>query len=199
MGTPHRWTYALEQLYEDQDPNLAVEVIAQLVSWLDPDDSRRSHRFELRETTRGGDHVNHDLVVTWDMGKLTEHDLRLEADLQRLRSGKTLTREDQTKYAAYGLAMVATSCLLHRRIVKVAYYRPPDLLLDTTPAALRGVEVAGRSSKGYGAFTQVLNGSSASGKPGKRTQLNQHEDVVEAYISLWCRDPLVAIWEKVKP
>ncbi|HSO00628.1 MAG TPA: hypothetical protein VLS89_20190, partial [Candidatus Nanopelagicales bacterium] len=109
----------------------------------------------------------------------------------------TLTREDHTKYAAYGLAMVAISCVLERRVVGLNIYQAPDLLLDTTPSAVRGVEVAGRSSKGYAAFHQALEG--ASGKPGKRAQLREREDVIEAYVSLWCCEPMVSVWEKVKP
>ncbi len=106
-------------------------------------------------------------------------------------------REDQTKFAAYGLAMVAISCILRRRVVNVEYFRTPDLLLDTTPGALRGVEVAGRSSKGYAALGQTLEGG--PGEPGKRAKLKARGDVVEAYISLWCREPRVSVWEKVKP
>ncbi|MGK3988469.1 hypothetical protein WME99_35830 [Sorangium sp. So ce136] len=141
--------------------------------------------------------MDHELTVSWDMARLTEHDPRLESDIRRFREGKTLTHEDRPKYAAYGLAMVAVSCLLRQRIVHVAYYRAPDLLLDTTAGALRGVEVAGRTTKGYAAFKQALDGTAS--KPGKRGQLAAMEDVTEAYISLWCVDPKVSIWEKVKP
>lgn len=191
-----RWSYDLEQLYEDQDPGLALEAIAHLLCWLDPEGDQRSRAFELREL-RGRGHIDHELTVSWDLPRLAARDPRLEADLLRFRSGRTLTLEDRPKYAAYGLALVAISCLLRRRVIDVCFYRPPDLLLDTTPSALRGVEVAGRSNKGYPAFAQALQG--ASGKPGKRAQLLCRNDVAEAYISLWCCDPRVAVWEKVKP
>lgn len=197
MGkTQKQWVYSLEQLYEDQEPALVIDGIAHLIAWLDPEDRERSHRFELREATRKGA-VEHELVVSWNITMLAERDTRLELDLARFRARRTLTLEDQTKYAAYGLAMVAISCLLRRRVVDVSYFRPPDLLLDATPAALRGVEVAGRGTKGYSGFARVLEG--ASGEPGKRHQLVAREDVAEAYVSLWCREPHVAIWEKVKP
>jgi hypothetical protein len=84
--------------------------------------------------------------------------------------------------------------LLRRRVVDVAFYRAPDLLLDITPFALRGVEVAGRSRGGFSALAQV-----SDGKEGKRAQLQAKDDVAEVYLSLWCRDPRVSVWEKVKP
>ena len=191
-----RWEYRLEQLYEDRDPAFVVDSIAQLICWLDPEPGQRAHRVELREQTHRGP-VDHELTLSWNLDRLGERDARLHSDLARFRVGKTLTTEDQPKYAAYGLALVAISCLLHRRVVDVARWRPPDLLLDTTRGALRGVEVAGRGSKGYAALAQASDG--ASGKPGKRAQLLARKDVAEAYLSLWCREPMVSIWEKVKP
>lgn len=197
MGkTQKQWVYPLEQLYEDQEPELVIDGIAHLIAWLDPEDRERSHRFELREATRKGI-VEHELVVSWNLAMLARRDTRLESDLARFRARRTLTLEDQTKYAAYGLAMVAISCVLRRRVVDVSFFRPPDLLLDATPAALRGVEVAGRGTKGYSGFARVLEGG--AGEPGKRAQLAARSDVAEAYVSLWCREPRVAIWERVKP
>lgn len=199
MKSRQQWAYKLEQLYEDQEPGYALDSIPHLICWVDPESRQSSHLFELREQRAGGV-VIHELVVSWDVEKLAKRDPRLEADILRFREGKTrktLTGEDRAKYAAYGLALVAVSCLLRRRIVEVAYYRAPDLLLDATACALRGVEVAGRTSKGYAALAQVLDGT--SGNPGKRAQINARDDVVEAYISLWCSDPKVSIWEQVKP
>lgn len=193
---PRVMRYQLEQLYEDQDPDFVVESIPQLVCWLAPKGGQCSHRFELREQTRQGP-VDHELIVSWDVGRLARRDPRLETDLVRLRHGKTLMLEDRAKYAAYGLALVAISCLLQRRVVNVSYFRPPDLLLDTTLGALQGVEVAGRGSKGYAAFSQAIDGTPRA--PGKRAQLLARTDVVEAYLSLWCNEPRVSVWEKVKP
>lgn len=191
-----QWAYKLEQLYEDQEPGYATDTIPHLVCWLDPKAQQSSHRFELREQGVEGS-INHELTVSWDVRKLATQDPRFEADILRYREGKTkktLTGEDRAKYAAYGLALVAVSCLLRRRIIDVSFYRAPDLLLDKTSGALRGVEVAGRTIKGYAAFAQVLDGTS-----GKRAQIKAKEDVVEAYISLWCSDPKVSVWEQVKP
>ncbi len=173
-----------------------VDTVACLLHWLDPRNEQHTHQFKLSENRKGGV-TDHELVLSWDIHKLAAHDPRLLTDLGRFRQGKTVTGEDQTKYAAYGLAFVAISYLLQRRVVRVSHFRTPDLLLDSTPGALRGVEVAGRSSKGHAAFAQALDG--ASGKPGKRAQLRACADVQEAYISLWCCEPKVSIWEKVKP
>jgi hypothetical protein len=191
-----QWAYDLEQLYEDHEPGLALEAIPHLLCWLDPKERQSSHRFELREQTRKGP-VDHELQVSWDVVRLAERDPRLRMDLARFRSGITFSREHRTELAAYGLALVATSCILRRRVIGVSYFRTPDLLLDTTPGALCGIEVAGRTSKGYTALAQALDG--APGKPGKRAQLRTRAGIIEAYISLWCSEPMVSIWEKVKP
>lgn len=188
-----KWTYPLERLYEDQDPAFVLDVIAQLICWLDPHGQQHVHPFELRQNTQQGI-IEHELIVSWSVPRLAERDPRLEGDLARYRNRKTLTLEDRPKYAAYGLAMVAVSCILQRRIVDVSFYKAPDLLLDPTRTALRGVEVAGRTAKGHAAFAQAIDGPS-----GKRAQLLARQDVAEAYLSLWCSSPKVSIWEKVKP
>ena len=167
------------------------------MSWLDPQDRERSHRFGLRQPTPDGP-IEHELTLSWDMEPLVHRDPRLVEDLRRRRTGKTLHVERHTEDAALGLAMVAISCILiGRRVISVRRFNPPDLLLDTTLGAVRGVEVAGRASKGYPAFDQAIEGS--GGKPGKRAQLRARGEVAEAYLSLWCCAPKVSIWEKVKP
>ncbi len=197
MRKSHKWTYRLERLYEDQDPDFVIEAIAPLVLWLDPQDRENSHRFGLRQNSPGGP-IEHELTLSWDMQLLLHRDPRLAEDLRRLRAGKTLHVERHTEDAALGLAMVAISCMLEgRRVVSVRRFNPPDLLIDTTLGALRGVEVAGRSTKGYPAFDQAIEGAGA--KPGKRAQLRARAEVAEAYLSLWCCAPKVSIWEKVKP
>lgn len=191
-----KWAYKLEQLYEDQEPEYVLDTIPHLICWLDSKSKQSDHRFEVREQSNGKS-ITHELTITWDVGTLAKRDPRLEADILRFHEGKTLTCEDRPKYAAYGLALIAVSCLLRRRIVDVSFYRAPDFLLDATTGALRGVEVAGRTSKGYAALAQTLDGT--SGKPGKRAQIKSQQDVVEAYVSLWCSDPRVSVWEQVKP
>lgn len=188
-----RWAYKLEQLYEDQDPDYVRDAIPHLICWLRAGDSSDPHTFELREQTKAGP-VDHQMVVSWDLSKLVERDPQLREDIRRFQNGKTLMSEDHPKYAAYGLALVAISCFLGARVVGMSYFRAPDLLLSTAPGALRGVEVAGRSSKGYAAFAQAIDGPS-----GKRARLLALTDVVEAYLSLWCPEPKVSVWQKVKP
>lgn len=195
-GRRQQRTYQLEKLYDDQDPNYALETIPHLICWLEGGDGPEGHVFELSEQTLGGV-ILHELTIAWDLRQLIARDPKLNEHLQRFRSGKTLTMEDRPKFAAYGLALIAISCLLRRRVVNVAFYRPPDLLLSTVPGALCGVEVAGRSSNGYSALRQTIEG--ASGKPGKRAQLLARSDVAEAYLSLWCSAPRVSVWEQVKP
>ncbi|MDI1431049.1 hypothetical protein [Polyangium sorediatum] len=189
-------TYKLEQLYEDQDPALAMEAIPHLISWVDPNGDHGHGSFQLREVTPVGA-VDYSLRITWDIALLSTRDAQLPVHLERFRSGKTLTGEHRTEYAAYGLAMVAISCFLGKRVLRMNRWRAPDLLLDATPGRIRGVEVAGRTRYGHSAFAQAIDGD--AGKTGKRAQLIARQDVIEAYLSLWCIDPTVAHWEKVKP
>ncbi len=199
MSTPQLWEYRLEQLYDDQDPDFVVDAVPHLVTWLDPECKGGAYRFELRETTAIGD-VNHALQLSWNIAELEKHDQRLGKDLIRFQRGRTLSIEQHTEFAAYGLAMVAISCVLQWRVVGRVRWLAPDLLLDRTPGALRGVEVAGRSSKGFSVLKQTAEGSSGKNAVlGKRAQLMAKQDVVEAYLSLWCCNPRVSIWSKVKP
>ncbi len=75
---------------------------------------------------------------------------------------------------------------------------PPDIVLDDTDGALRGVEVAGRSSGGHGALRFVLEGMKDE-PGGKRAQLVARSDIAEAHVSLWCADPRVSLLLQVKP
>ena len=67
----------------------------------------------------------------------------------------------------------------------------PDLLLDGTPGAIRGVEVAGRTTGGRSTLASVR----AEKLPG----LTAAHDIVELYLSLWCAEPRVADFRKIKP
>lgn len=196
QGLQREWAYALEQLYEDQDPSLAADAVAQLIWWLEPSAGTGRHRFELRERTDEGA-VAHALALSWDMDALAGRDPRLTADLQRVRGGKKLPLIDRPRCGAYGLAMVAISCLLGRRVVAVSCFRLPSLLLDTTPGGLCGVEVAGLGSKDAASLQEELDG--AGEPPGKRAQLSARPDVREGYVSVWCREPAIAIWQRVTP
>ncbi|WP_434048249.1 MULTISPECIES: hypothetical protein [Sorangium] len=67
----------------------------------------------------------------------------------------------------------------------------PDFLLDATPGALRGVEVAGRSSGGFSALRAV--------RLEKGPGLLARRDIAEVHISLWCAVPRVSELYQVKP
>jgi hypothetical protein len=196
MGQGREWAYSLEQLYEDQDPRVAADAIAQLIWWLEPAPGPGRHRFELREPS-GPDHIDHTLLLSWNMAVLAERDPRLPADLRRVRAGKKLPLPERPKCGAYGLAMVAASCILGRRVVGISCFRPPSLLLASAPGEIRGIEVAGRGGKGYSNLQEDLDG--AGGRPGKRGYLKTCPGLAEAYLSVWCREPMVAIWEPLQP
>ncbi|MBN1610145.1 MAG: hypothetical protein JW940_26195 [Polyangiaceae bacterium] len=84
-----------------------------------------------------------------------------------------------------------------RRAVGWSRWVAPDILLDDTPGAVRGVEVAGRSKGGLHALRLILEGR--PGATGKRQDLAARPDLVEAYVSLWCATPAVSLWAQVEP
>lgn len=87
-----------------------------------------------------------------------------------LREGRSAQREHVTQLAAYDLAFVAISVLMPgRRVLLMQQGVAPDLLFDTTPGALRGVEVAGRATGGRAALATVRNGM-----PSKRGTPDDH-------------------------
>ena len=67
----------------------------------------------------------------------------------------------------------------------------PDMLLDATPGALRGVEIAGRSRGGFASLRAAL--------AQKQALLVRMADVAEAHVSLWCGSPRVSLLVQVKP
>lgn len=71
------------------------------------------------------------------------------------------------------------------------------------PSALRGVEVAGRGKGGVSKLREIRDGSpKTKNRPavlGKAAQLKARVDVKEAYSSLFCASPRVALKERVKP
>lgn len=77
------------------------------------------------------------------------------------------------------------------RVVDMERCRAPDLLLDNTPGRLRGVEVAARSTGGVGVLTGMRNDKIALIVPRK--------DVLELHLSLWCGDPRMGLFARVKP
>jgi hypothetical protein len=199
-------SYSLEDLFNDQDPDLVHDTVAAVLAWV-PGTSKASQaqpfRFDVEHTTRRSKSAV-QIDLSWAIEPLARRVPGLPGHVQRLRTGKTVQREHITELAAYGLALVAISCLMPgRRVKTVRRGLAPDLVFDLTPNAIRGVEVAGRTRGGRTALASVRNGAlPKSGKPakvGKYAQLMAMSEVVEAHLSLWCATPRVSIMEQVKP
>lgn len=192
--------YSLEQLFVDQDPDLVADTIAPVLAWV-PGRSKKKRSppyvFPL-EHTAAGHTTAHALELTWDRAKLAQRVPGLVAHVRRLRSARSAQREHVTELAAYGLSFVAISLLMPgRRVMTYNRGMAPDLLFDTTPNELRGVETAGRATGGRRALTLIRDGS--AGDPGKRPQLLVRTDIAEVSLSLWCGSARTGIMEQVKP
>ena len=188
-------TYALENLYRDQDFDWVVDTIPAVLAWV-PATARERAPFVFglsRSEGKPPGAVGSDsLSLTWNLGALEARDPTLRERARRMRAGRTAQREHVVELAGYGLALVAISALLPgERVVDMARYRAPDLLLDNTPGRLRGVEVAARSAGGVGALTGMRNDKIALILPRK--------DVLELHLSLWCGDPRMGLFARVKP
>lgn len=188
------------------------ECLAALISWIDPSNaSAQPVSIPVGDCAKAGPLWT--LAISWSLPALENSFQGLTQDVDRFRQGRTPLIEDHVKLAAYGLAFVAISILLHERVLQMNIWNPPDLLLDITPGQERGVEVAGRSRGGRGKLVAVVEGvrkmrahgrarKAAKGnrsKPGKRQQILALRQVSEAFVSLWCNTPLVSVWERVKP
>ena len=199
-------SYALQDLFNDQDPNLVHDTVASLLAWVPGESKARRaqpFRFALDHST-GGAISTLQVDLTWDLNVLKQRVPGLEQHVKRLSTGQSVQREHVTELAAYGLAFVAICLLMPgRRVKTVRLGLPPDLLFDVTPTSLRGVEVAGRKTGGRSAFARIRNGVGAKpGKPvkqGKRQQIIARTEIAEAHISLWCASPRISIMEQVKP
>lgn len=205
MGQTVTVQYSLEQLYVDQQRDLVIDTISPVLAWMSGKGrivGAPTFAFEVQHST-GGAARTVDLKLTWDLAALARQDAETIPRATRMIAGRTAQREHVTELAGYGLAFVAISALLKRRVVAFRKGLPPDLLFDVTPSAQRGVEVAARTRGGLGALTAISTGTPATNKksahPGKASQLRCRPDVVEAHLSLWCAKPRVAIMTQVKP
>jgi hypothetical protein len=192
--------YALEKLYDDQSPDLVVDTIPALLAWLPRPASKAppSAAYRMRLGRRSGRAVEEMLELSWDDARLAARDPSVLPRAKRMREGTSAQREHVPELAAYALALVGISVWMPgRRAVGWSKRTRPDILLDATSGALRGVEVAGRTSGGFAALRMVLEGSKKD--RGKRAELVDLEDVVEAHVSLWCARPAVSVIEQVKP
>jgi hypothetical protein len=192
--------YALEKLYDDQPPDLVVDTIPALLAWLPAPVSKepRSPTYRMRLGRRSGRVVEEMLALSWDEAALAVRDPGVLPRASRMREGTSAQREHVTELAAYALALVGVSVWMPgRRAVGWSKRTRPDLLLDATAGSVRGVVVAGRTSGGFAALRVVLEGSKKD--RGKRAELLELTDVVEAHVSLWCSRPAVSMIEQVKP
>jgi hypothetical protein len=197
--------YALEDLYRDQPRDYVIDAIPALLAWV----TRHSASVQpvgacdfavdwKSNTTGVTSQLN--LKIAWDVERLVAEDQGLLDRVRRLKTGQTVDREHVTENAAYGLAFVAISAFLPgQKVMSMRLGLPPDILFDVTPNALRGVEVAGRTSGGRYALNRVQSGDGSKENPGKESQLRLRGDIAEAYLSLWCRTPSVGLLQKVKP
>ncbi len=109
-----------------------------------------------------------------------------------MRAGRTPQREHVVELAGYGLALVAISLLMPgQRVADMELGLSPDFVLDMTPGARRGVEVACRAGGGWSRVREV--------RKGKTDKLVAKRALAEAHITVWCGWPRVAEFCKVKP
>jgi hypothetical protein len=195
-------TYDLERLYREQAKRWLDDTIPAVLAWV-PTKGQRADRqpffFDVAVAEEaGGPETEVLLALRWNLAKLKDHEPSIARRAARFRSGDTPLREQVVELAAYGLAFVAISIFLPgRRVVGMRRGLAPDILLDATPGALRGVEVAGRSDGGSAALRSIRVGSPNT--LGKARQLAAMPEVAEAYLSLWCSSPRVSALFKVKP
>jgi hypothetical protein len=194
-------SYALQDLYEDQEPDLVADTIPAVLAWLGPSsDAAEPSSFKVRlgePRAKAAEDVA--LTLGWNAQALERHCAGTLARARRMHSRKTADREHLAELAAYGLALVGISIWMPgRRAITFRVGLPPDILFDDTDGTVRGVEASGRTSGGFGAFRIVLEGTKEA-PGGKRAQLADRSDVAEAHVSLWCIAPPVSLLLQVKP
>jgi hypothetical protein len=187
-------TYALEQLYQDQDRDWVIGTIPAVLAWVPGGGRRRQpYAFEIEHiSASNGRPRKLSLAVGWSVEALERHDPRLRDDLRRMRAGRTVQREHIVELAGYGLALCAISVLLPgERVVDMERGRSPDFLFEASPASRRGVEVGCRTQGGWPTLRSV--------RKEKTTVLMRNRTLAEVHLSLWCGSPRVAEFHKVKP
>jgi len=198
--------YALEQVFIDQERDLVHDTIAPVLAWVPGKGAAKKTQpfcFEVEQVQRGQRSLL-TIELGWSVPALELLIPGLRDHVRRLQTSRSAQREHITELAAYGLTFVAISVLMPGRRAK-AFRKgsPPDILLDLTPNALRGVETAGRSTGGRSALLAIRNGTPATTiKPktaGKASALVARPDIVEVHLSLWSASPRISIMEQVKP
>jgi hypothetical protein len=186
--------YALEQLFRDQEYDWVADAVAPVLAWV-PGQTRASRnqpfRFEVEHIIR---RKTSKLFIdlSWNEKALEVLKPGVLEHSRRLRTERSVQREHVVELAAYGLTLVAISIFLPgRRVISFRKGSAPDILLDVTPNALRGVEVAGRSRGGRASLKSIGR--------AKATQLASRPDLAEVHLSLWCASPRITIMEQLKP
>jgi hypothetical protein len=141
--------YDLVDLFKDQPEWFGRETVPHLLAWLR--DVRSPATFRLQRA----DAPETRLELRWTTASLTPHIPRLDEEVRRLVEGRSVQVEQIPQYGAYALAGVVASAVLQRRVVSLRVWQPPDLLFDDAPGSLRGIEVAGRSSKGLAGLRKL--------------------------------------------
>jgi hypothetical protein len=198
--------YALEQLFVDQERDWVVDTIPAVLAWV-PGRSKKKiqqpFRFDVEHTRSENVSMAH-IDLRWDRAELERLVPGLREHARRLQEGRSVQREHVTELAAYGLTFVAISTLMPGRRVKTMRMGfAPDIILDESPGAVRGVETAGRKAGGRKALLVVRDGVPARdgkvGATGKAAQLLARTDLAEVHLSLWCASPRIGIMEQLKP
>ena len=155
--------YALQNLYEDQEPDLVADTIPAMLTWLGPsgDAVEPSSSFRVRLGKPGASPTEDVLLrLGWNAQTLERRCPGTLARVRRMRSHKTADREHLAELAAYSLPLVGISIWMPgRRVITFCEGLPPDILFDDTDGAVRGVEASGRKSGGFGALRVVLEGT----------------------------------------
>jgi hypothetical protein len=199
--------YALEQLYSDQDRDWVIDAIPAVLAWVPGTSKAKATQpfvFLVEHTVAGGPMALVTIELRWNVASLKAQDATVEERAHRLRTGRTVQRENVSELAGYGLTFVAMSVLMPgTRVKHMRKGLAPDILFDVTPGAVRGVESSGRSTGGRSALLQVRNGARATARrlatAGKAADLLARSDIAEVHLSLWSAAPRIAIMEQVKP
>lgn len=179
------YEYDLSRLFVDQPEWFAREAVPHTLAWLGAPIAPLCFSILL-----GGDRAS-ELTLRWSRDELARHLPDLDASVARLIEGRSIHTEQVPQYGAYGLAGVVASAVLGVRVLRLSAWSAPDLVFDSTPGALRGIEVAGRSHRGATGLRELAE--------EKAPRLRSTPGVVEAWLSLWCAAPAVSLLLQVKP
>ena len=179
--------YQLEWLYRDQRPSYVCDLMAPLITWPDRNGRRGPPLvFEIEDHMVSERHI---LTVAWDLVELGKWDPLLKSKIWDFKRGIAKGIEAHSEDAGLALAMIVASVIFKVKIRAYNRWATPDLKFENVPINIRGIEVAGRADGGPAELARV--------REEKAENLRIRADVVEGYLSLWCRDPSLSLLEKV--